>query len=190
MIFPFDSNRLRSVAAFATKAHEGQERMPGVPYIVHPFSVMASIMNHPDDFGADLEVAALTGLLHDVLEDNHRIVIRDIMEVTGSERVCKGVLALTKDKSIAGKAAQIIDSVRRCLLAGPWVVGVKGIDRAENWNAATMPPHWQPSWNIDYVYEGDPILNAVIECKLFSIRTTMLTARGQYLAAAEARLKD
>ena len=49
---------------FAAKAHEGQKRKNGVPYIVHPVSVAFELLRS----GAD-ERLVCAGLLHDTMED-------------------------------------------------------------------------------------------------------------------------
>lgn len=48
----------------ADKMHEGQKRLSGEPYIIHPMNV-ASVL---DELGLD-ERAIAAGLLHDVVED-------------------------------------------------------------------------------------------------------------------------
>jgi len=49
---------------FAEKAHEGQKRMSGEPYFVHPFETAKILAK----FGMDTQTI-VAGLLHDVLED-------------------------------------------------------------------------------------------------------------------------
>src|SRR5438445_10510588 len=51
---------------FSEKAHEGQIRRSGEPYISHPLSVAAILA----DLRLDLDTIA-TGLLHDTVEDTH-----------------------------------------------------------------------------------------------------------------------
>ena len=74
----------------ATKAHEGQTRRGGEPYINHPLSVMSRL--------AALEASNLTlqaAVLHDVLEDTS--VGLDDLETAGfSQLVCWAVYSLTK----------------------------------------------------------------------------------------------
>lgn len=49
---------------FAQKAHAGQQRKSGEPYIIHPYNVALILA----DFGADAETV-VAGLLHDTVED-------------------------------------------------------------------------------------------------------------------------
>lgn len=49
---------------FATKAHEGQKRKSGEPYIIHPLAVASTLI----DWGMDIDTV-LAGVLHDTVED-------------------------------------------------------------------------------------------------------------------------
>lgn len=64
---------------FAERAHEGQKRLSGEPYFVHPFEA-AKILA---ELGMDTQTIA-SGLLHDVLEDT-KITEKDIKEEFNSE---------------------------------------------------------------------------------------------------------
>jgi GTP pyrophosphokinase len=71
---PTESDRELITRAFnfAEKAHQGQQRKSGDPYIIHPFNVAIILA----DFGADAETIA-AGLLHDTVEDTG-ITLSDI----------------------------------------------------------------------------------------------------------------
>lgn len=58
---------LEEVDAFAEAAHEGQKRLSGEPYIVHPRAVRAILEEEFPDHVDDVTLAI--ALLHDVLED-------------------------------------------------------------------------------------------------------------------------
>ena len=61
-----DVELIRKAYAFAEKAHEGQMRLSGDPYLSHPYEAARAL--------ADLEMdptSIAAGLLHDVLEDAH-----------------------------------------------------------------------------------------------------------------------
>ena len=49
---------------FATKAHAGQKRKSGEPYIIHPLAVAATLI----EWGMDIDTV-LAGILHDTVED-------------------------------------------------------------------------------------------------------------------------
>lgn len=56
--------RLALAMSFATKRHEGQKRMSGEKYIIHPLSVAAILI----DWGMDVDTV-IAGVLHDTVED-------------------------------------------------------------------------------------------------------------------------
>ena len=62
---------------FATKAHEGQLRKSGDPYIVHPLAVMQILK----DWGMD-EDTCIAGVLHDTVEDTD-VTLEDIRREFG-----------------------------------------------------------------------------------------------------------
>src|ERR1700712_4996391 len=48
----------------ASKAHAGQKRKSGEPYIIHPLSVASTLI----DWGMDID-SVIAGVLHDTVED-------------------------------------------------------------------------------------------------------------------------
>lgn len=59
-----NEERIRAAYEFAAKAHEGQKRESGEPYITHPLEVTEILLSlHPD------EDSIVSALLHDVVED-------------------------------------------------------------------------------------------------------------------------
>ncbi|MDO8586839.1 MAG: bifunctional (p)ppGpp synthetase/guanosine-3',5'-bis(diphosphate) 3'-pyrophosphohydrolase [Armatimonadota bacterium] len=74
-----DVELIRRAYACAEKAHEGQMRLTGDPYITHPLEAARTL--------ADLEMDATSiaaGLLHDVVEDS-RVTIDEIRTQFGAE---------------------------------------------------------------------------------------------------------
>jgi len=59
-----DADRVRLAFEVASKAHEGQLRKSGEPYIIHPLSVAETLVDASMD--VDCVIAAL---LHDTIED-------------------------------------------------------------------------------------------------------------------------
>lgn len=59
-----DGGRIESAYHFAHKAHDGQKRLSGEPYIVHPIAVALKLAQLQQD-----EDTVIAGLLHDGLED-------------------------------------------------------------------------------------------------------------------------
>ena len=78
--------------SLAKRAHEGQKRMSGEPYIIHPCHVANILL----DLGMDAETVA-AGFLHDVLEDTD-VSREELVEEFGEEvtSLVDGVTKLTK----------------------------------------------------------------------------------------------
>ncbi len=94
-----DLKRIREAFAFADKAHEGQVRKSGEPYILHPLAV-AEILVH-------LQLDATTviaGLLHDVVEDTN--VSLEHVESEFGKTCAKLVDGLTKLEKIQFKSKE------------------------------------------------------------------------------------
>lgn len=59
-----EMDELEHAIEVASKAHKGQKRKSGEPYIIHPLSVAATLV----DWGMDVDTV-LAGVLHDTVED-------------------------------------------------------------------------------------------------------------------------
>lgn len=89
---PESKQKIIEALNFATKAHEGQKRFSGEPYVNHPFEVakiLADMKANPD--------MIVAGLLHDTLEDT-TITAEDIEKTFG-----KSVLFLVEGVTKLGK---------------------------------------------------------------------------------------
>ena len=84
---------IRRAHAHATTKHQGQNRIGGDPYIVHPESVAKVLMDLP----AKAEVVA-AGFLHDVLEDTDE-TFKGMVSLFGFD-IAKIVNAVTKTKKL------------------------------------------------------------------------------------------
>ena len=72
-----DSERVARAVEIAKKAHEGQFRKTGEPYIVHPLAVKKIL----EEWGMD-EDTIIAGILHDTVEDTP-LTLNDIKEEFG-----------------------------------------------------------------------------------------------------------
>jgi GTP pyrophosphokinase len=81
---------LAAIEAFAQKAHAGQFRQDGKPYITHPLAVRDLVAAH--GFGSDYQAVAL---LHDVLEDT-QATYKQLVALT-NPRIAAAVQAMTKE---------------------------------------------------------------------------------------------
>ena len=114
----------------AKKAHEGQFRFSGEPYIIHPVSVAIILYN----LGMDGESMA-AALLHDVVEDTD-MTKENIQEEFGEDvaNLVEGVTKLGK-VPIFTKEEQQAENVRKMLMAMSQdirVIIIKLADRIHN----------------------------------------------------------
>ncbi|MGK0485167.1 MAG: GTP pyrophosphokinase, partial [Myxococcota bacterium] len=84
-----DLELLQRAYVFSAKVHDGQERLSGEPYLVHPLEVAGILVDMRMD---DVSVAA--ALLHDTLEDT--LATREEIERLCGEQVAFLVEGLTK----------------------------------------------------------------------------------------------
>jgi len=114
----------------AKKAHEGQVRLSGEPYFIHPYEVANILV----DLGLDLNTIA-AGLLHDVMEDTI-ISDEEIIEQFGEQihMLVDGVTKLTK-VDYKSREEREAESFRKMFLAMAKdirVILIKLADRLHN----------------------------------------------------------
>ncbi|MBI5812485.1 MAG: bifunctional (p)ppGpp synthetase/guanosine-3',5'-bis(diphosphate) 3'-pyrophosphohydrolase, partial [Meiothermus silvanus] len=99
---PAEQGRVRTALEFAFAAHQGQLRMSGEPYIVHPVAV-AEILA---ELGLDAETL-MAGLLHDTVEDTE-VKPEDIEERFGTavRRIVEGETKVSKLYKLAHQVAE------------------------------------------------------------------------------------
>jgi guanosine-3',5'-bis(diphosphate) 3'-pyrophosphohydrolase len=125
-----DLDLLRRAYIFSARAHVGQTRASGEPYLVHPLEVANILAEMRLD-----EVSVATGLLHDVIEDT--LADRATVEQYFGAEVARLVEGLTKIAQISDQSKEIqqAENVRKMLLAmvdDVRVVLVKLADRLHN----------------------------------------------------------
>ena len=124
--------------SFAEKAHEGQLRLSGEPYIIHPCHVANILI----DLGMDAESVA-AGFLHDVLEDT-AVTREELTEEFGEGVVSlvEGVTKLNKLQFKSKEQAQA-ENLRKMLLAmakDVRVIIIKFADRLHNMRSLSFKP--------------------------------------------------
>ena len=118
-----EQKRFEEALAFATKKHEGQFRVGGLPYISHPIAVAEIVAEQASDI--DVRIAAL---FHDLLEDTD--ASEEKILAFGGEKVLKAVKLLTKRKGYVME--EYVAGIRR----DPIAFAVKGADRLHNLRSA------------------------------------------------------
>ncbi|MBD2498319.1 HD domain-containing protein [Nostoc sp. FACHB-280] len=149
---------------FAAIAHQDQT-IPGseLPYIIHlSFVSMELIAALSLEKVTDGNLAIQCAVLHDTIEDTDTNFEK--IKAEFGEAVAKGVLALTKDNSLA-KHLQMADSLRRIKQQPPEIWMVKLADRISNLQA---PPHyWSQEKIIKYREEAIEIYEALKDASPF-----------------------
>lgn len=125
----YDKKLIKKAYEFSKKAHDGQYRKNGEPFIRHPFEVSRLVY----DLGMD-DISITSALLHDVVEDTDT-KIEDIKKEFGIE-VENIVNGLTKITEFGRKKEDVkIEALRRILLASAKdirVLIIKLCDRVHN----------------------------------------------------------
>jgi GTP pyrophosphokinase len=132
-----DLDLVRRAHACATKAHEGQFRLSGEPYITHPVAVATIVA----DLGLDA-VSAAAALLHDAVEDTGidlGLIALDFGPAVAA--IVDGVTKLDRLR-FDSREAQQAATMRKMLLAmaNDWrVLVIKLADRLHNMRTLTAP---------------------------------------------------
>ena len=179
----FDPNIYQRAWMFATRQHVGQlyedaEQHKQIPYIYHLASVAmevtSALTQTEKQFDADFAIQC--ALLHDVIEDTPS-TFEDVHEMFGSA-VAYGVLALTKNESLATKRKQLVDSVQRIKQQPHEVWMVKMADRICNlcypkpsWSSDAIVHYYEEAKLIHYeLQDGNDILAERLELKIKNYR--------------------
>lgn len=143
---------IKQAYLFARKAHRGQFRKSGEPYIIHLVAVAIILANLDMDFAS-----LVAGLLHDTVEDVDWITFEMLQNKFGFEiaRIVEGETKLSKISKRGGREAEVpaegrdmqAENLRQMLIAmleDPRVIFVKLADRLHNMRTLdSMPPHKQ-----------------------------------------------
>jgi GTP pyrophosphokinase len=125
-----DTNLLKKAYVFAARAHKGQTRRSGEPYLSHPLEVANML--------ADLKLdntTLIAGLLHDVLEDTE-VTAAEVRENFGAEvaDLVDGVTKISRVQEASPEVRQA-ETIRKIILAmigDLRVIFIKLADRIHN----------------------------------------------------------
>lgn len=137
----YDMERIEKAYLLAEKAHSGQFRASGEPYIVHPVEAAKITVQ----LGMDTDTV-VTALLHDVVEDTD-ITLEEIKKEFGTDvaNLVDGVTKLKQIKKVnnASKEEQQAENVRKMFMAMAKdirVIIVKLADRLHNMRTIDAKP--------------------------------------------------
>jgi guanosine-3',5'-bis(diphosphate) 3'-pyrophosphohydrolase len=121
---------LKKAYVFAAKAHKGQVRRSGEPYLSHPLEVTRMLANMNLD-----AVTLASGLLHDVLEDTD-VTASDLQKNFGKEiaDLVEGVTKISRVQEVSPETRQA-ETIRKIILAMTddlRVIFIKLADRVHN----------------------------------------------------------
>ncbi len=138
----YDYDKINDAYEVANKAHNGQKRLSGEPYISHPIAVACILL----ELGMDTD-SLCAALLHDVVEDTD-VTSEQIQRRFGKDvaLLVSGVTKLGK-VPLSTKEEQQTENIRRMLLAMSEdirVIVIKLADRLHNMRTADgWPPYKQ-----------------------------------------------
>jgi len=125
-----DITLLKKAYVFAAKAHKGQTRRSGEPYLSHPLEVTNMLAEMKLD-----RTTLVAGLLHDVLEDTD-VTALEVKEAFGQEisDLVEGVTKISRVQESSPEARQA-ESIRKIIFAMTddlRVIFIKLADRIHN----------------------------------------------------------
>ncbi len=136
-----DDALIRQAGDLAARAHAGQQRRSGEPYVTHPVAVAQIVA----ELGLDAPTVA-AALLHDAVEDTG-VTVAVLEEEFGPivARVVDGVTKLDR-LQFDSKEAQQAATIRKMLvaMANDWrVLLIKLADRLHNMRTLAVMPEWK-----------------------------------------------
>jgi len=124
-----DFELIKKAYKFAEKAHAGQKRVTGEPYIIHPLNTAVTLAK----IGLDTTTIA-AGLLHDVPEDTD-VTLEEVKKEFGNE-IANLVMRITKLGTIKYRGIErYIENLRKMFIAMAEdirVIFIKFADRLHN----------------------------------------------------------
>ena len=134
----FDIDTINKAYTFAEKAHKGQIRKSGLPYILHPVSVAYILV----ELGMDT-TSIVAALLHDVVEDTD-VTLDQVRKLFGKEitNIIDGVTKIGKIPLMSREEEQA-ENLRKMLIAmenDVRVIIVKLADRLNNMRTISCMP--------------------------------------------------
>lgn len=165
--------------AFATKKHDGQYRIGGLPYITHPIAV-AGILRE-QGYDTDYQIA---GLFHDLLEDTDATVSE--IKSIGSPQIADAVMRLTKTDGYV--MAEYVAGIR----SNPMAMAVKAADRLHNLRCAVEASQdFRRRYileSIDWYMDFSPEIPKAVRALILTLDSPMYELSMEYRAVLPEEL--
>ncbi|MDE5753605.1 MAG: bifunctional (p)ppGpp synthetase/guanosine-3',5'-bis(diphosphate) 3'-pyrophosphohydrolase [Oscillospiraceae bacterium] len=137
----YDFSKIKSAYRFAEKAHEGQFRSSGQPYIIHPVAVADILL----DLGMDTDTIC-AALLHDVVEDTsatyeqvRKLFGRDVADLVEGVTKLEKIPIFNKDQQKAKDICKILIAMKNDIR----VMMIKLCDRLHNMRTLQYRPSYK-----------------------------------------------
>jgi (p)ppGpp synthase/HD superfamily hydrolase len=138
---------------FATKAHQGQFRSDGSPYVKHPERVAEFVRKFKKSKNLDALISA--AYLHDTIEDTDT-THEDLEKMFGG-LVASLVKELTSDKDKIKKVGKTDYLTQKMAKMSSWALVIKLADRLDN--VQDIATAKTPEWRRKYRSETEAILD-------------------------------
>lgn len=142
---------LESSLEFAKKAHAGQQRSGGLPYIVHPITVAQSVQKYKGD-SKNINALKDAAHLHDTVEDTE-VTIDQIRELFG-DMVASLVQELTSDSEAIQTQGKKVYLATKMEKMSSYGLVIKLADRLDNVQdiATAKTPEWRQKYKAETEY--------------------------------------
>jgi hypothetical protein len=157
-----DIDESEQALQFATKAHAGQTRSGGDPYITHPMRVAASVEQYKQSH--NLEAIIDAALLHDTVEDTD--TTHEDLEALFGGLVASIVKELTSDPEQIKKVGKAAYLSHKMATMSSYALVIKLADRLDN--VKDIATAKTPEWRAKYKSETEQILNYIEKNRVLS----------------------
>jgi hypothetical protein len=157
-----DIDESEQALQFATKAHAGQTRSGGDPYITHPMRVAASVEQYKQSH--NLEAIIDAALLHDTVEDTD--TTHEDLESLFGGLVASIVKELTSDPEQIKKVGKAAYLSHKMATMSSYALVIKLADRLDN--VKDIATAKTPEWRAKYKSETEQILNYIEKNRVLS----------------------
>lgn len=147
---------------YATKAHAGQTRSGGDPYISHPVRVADHIRKYKQSHNLDALISA--AYLHDTIEDTD--TTQEVLHDLFGGLVASLVQELTSDPAQIKKMGKAQYLAHKMAAMSSYALVIKLADRLDNVKDITTAK--TPEWRIKYAKETNHILDYIEKTRALS----------------------